>query len=72
MKKSRIFLTRTILGILAGLFLSTGILASPVQAAGISYQKAVRMYNEECVSILTMICEVVPDGNTTTVERNFP
>lgn len=47
MKKSRIFLTRTILGILAGLFLSTGILASPVQAAGISYQKAVRMYNNK-------------------------
>lgn len=47
MKKIRTFLTRSILGILAGLLLSTGTLAVPVQAAGISYQKAVRMYNNK-------------------------
>ena len=32
---------------MAGLFLSAGITATPVQAAGISYQKAVRMYNNK-------------------------
>ena len=47
MKKIRTFFIRTILGIMAGLFLSAGITATPVQAAGISYQKAVRMYNNK-------------------------
>lgn len=32
---------------MVGLFLSAGIPATPVQAAGISYQKAVRMYNNK-------------------------
>ena len=47
MKKIRTFFIRTILGIMVGLFLSAGIPATPVQAAGISYQKAVRMYNNK-------------------------
>lgn len=47
MKNFRRFFVRTVLGIIAGLLLSTGGTATSVQAAGISHQKAVKMYNSK-------------------------
>ena len=47
MKNFRTFFVRTVLGIIAGLLLSTGGTATSVQAAGISHQKAVKMYNSK-------------------------
>jgi len=47
MKNFRRFFVRTVLGIIAGLLLSTGGTATLVQAAGISHQKAVKMYNSK-------------------------
>ena len=47
MKNFRRFFVRTVLGIIAGLLLRTGGTATSVQAAGISHQKAVKMYNSK-------------------------